>query len=49
MHDKHKVKGHAAAYAVKYKHGLNGEMPWTGSVGGRHYNGYAAHDERYKN
>jgi len=35
-------------HAVEYEHRLYGEMPWSGTVGRRHDDGYAAYHERYE-
>ena len=44
----HEVEGVVVGHAVEYEHGLYGEMPRPGSVGGGNYYGDAAYYERYQ-
>jgi len=48
VHDEHEIECIVRLDAVEDKHRLHGEMPRSGSVGGRDDDGDAAHDESYQ-
>ena len=48
VYDEHEVECVVLLDAIEDEHRLHGEMPWTGSVGCRHYHGDAAHDEGHQ-
>ena len=48
MYYQHEVKGVFINHAIEYQHGLNGEMPWAGTIGRRYDNGYRSHHEGYQ-
>lgn len=43
--DKHEIKGLLIGYAIEDEHGLDSEMPGTGTVGGGYDDGNGAYDE----
>ena len=43
--DKHEIKGLLVGYTIEDEHGLDSEMPGTGTVGGGYDDGYGAYDE----
>ena len=48
MHQKSKNSCIFFSYPIKYHHGDNGKMPWTGSIGSRYYHRhttYGKHDQ----
>ena len=45
MYDEYEVQRFLVLHAIENKHGLDGKVPRTCSVGRRHDDGDAAHDE----
>lgn len=43
--DKHEIKGLLVGYTIEDEHGLDSEMPGTGTVGGGYDDGNGAYDE----
>ena len=43
--DEHEIEGFYIGHAIENEHGLYGEMPRTGTVGGGYDDGYGAYDE----
>ncbi len=48
VNDEHEEEGIVRLDAIEDEHRLHGEMPWTGSIGCRHDDGYASHDEGHQ-
>ena len=46
MDDEHEKKCVVRLDTVEYEHRLHGKMPWTCTIRGRNYHGYAPHYKR---
>ena len=48
MYDEYKKERMVALHAIKDEHRLDGEVPWTSTIGCRHDDGDTSHYERDK-